>query len=96
MRRSETIKLSDLIKQTISDNKLEDGIDKVRVKTIWKEVAGVHISNATTDISVNKSSLFISINSSIIRSEVMLIRSELIRRINRELGRRFITEIIVR
>lgn len=96
MRRSETIKLSDLIKQTISNNNLGDGIDKVRVKTIWKEVTGVYISNATTEISVSKSTLFVSINSSIIRSEIMLIRSELIKRINKELGRRFITEIVVR
>lgn len=96
MRRSETVKLSDLIKQSISANKLEDGIDKVRIKTIWNDVAGYHIAKATTELHVSNSSLFVSLNSSILRSELMLIRSELVKRINKELGRRFITEIIVR
>lgn len=96
MRRSETIKISELIKQSISVNKLGDGIDKVRVKTIWKDLTGDFVTNATTDIYFDKGKLYVSINSSIIRSEIMLIRSELVKRINKELGRSFINEIIVR
>ena len=96
MRRHETIKLGELIKQSISSNKLDDGLDKVRAKALWSQIAGDHISKATTEISINKSTLYVSISSSIIRSEIMLIKSELVKRINKELGRRFITDLIVR
>ena len=96
MRRSNTEPLSDLIKKAIKDNNLSDGIDKVRVKTIWKDVTGTYISNATTEIYVYSSKLFIKVSSSIIRSEIMLIRTELVKRINNELGREFITEIVIR
>lgn len=96
MRRSETVKLSELIKQSISANKLGDGIDKVRVKEIWKDLTGEFVTNATTDIYYDKGKLYVSINSSIIRSELLIIRSELVKRINSKLGRNFINEIIVR
>ncbi|MDD2636789.1 MAG: DUF721 domain-containing protein [Bacteroidales bacterium] len=96
MRRSNTESISDLIKKAIADNNLNDGLDKVRIKTIWKDVTGTHIANATTEINVYSSKLFVKISSSIIRSELMLIRSELVKRINKELGREFITEIVVR
>jgi hypothetical protein len=96
MRRSETVKLSELIKKSIQANKLEDGIDRVRIKSLWLEVAGYHINKATTELKVSKSVLYVSMNSSILRSELLLIRSELVKRINKELGRTFISEIVVR
>ena len=96
MRRSETVKLSELIKKSIQANKLDDGIDKVRIKSLWREIAGYHISKATTELNISKSVLYVSLNSSILRSELMMIRSELVKRINKELGRKFISEIVVR
>lgn len=96
MRRSETVKLSELIKASIAENKLEDGLDKVRVKELWFEVAGSYAVKATKDVYVENQKLYVSLSSSIIRSEIMLIRSELVKRINQQIGRNFITEIIVR
>ncbi|HOZ30531.1 MAG TPA: DUF721 domain-containing protein, partial [Bacteroidales bacterium] len=90
MRRSETEKLSEILKKAIQDNKLSDGIDKVRFKSLWLEFAGYHISKATTELYVSKSVLYVSLNSSILRSELLLIRSELVKKINKELGRKFI------
>ena len=96
MKRQGAINIKDLIKQSINENRLNDGLDKVRVKAMWEEVTGTYISNATTDIYIHTSKLFVSINSSIIRSELMMIRGELVNRINKNLGRRFINEIIIR
>jgi len=96
MRRSETVKLSELVKQSIEANNLQDGIDKVRIKSVWKVVAGFHISKATTELEIVNSTLYVSLNSSILRSEVMLIKSELVHKLNAEIGRKFISEIVVR
>ena len=96
MKRTWERSIRDLIQQSFNENKLNDGLDKVRVKSIWKEVCGTYIANATTDIYIDSSKLFVSVNSSIIRSELSLIRSELVKRINTNLGRKFINEIILR
>ncbi|PLX06191.1 MAG: DUF721 domain-containing protein [Marinilabiliales bacterium] len=96
MKRTGAISIKDLVQQAIDENKLNDGLDKVRVKSLWKEVCGTYVANATTDIQINSSRLFVSVNSSIIRSELLLIRSELVKRLNKNLGREFIKEIIIR
>jgi hypothetical protein len=96
MRRSGTVSIKDLIKLCIKQNNLEDGIDSVRIRKIWRNITGEYISKATTDMQIYNQSLIVHINSSILRSEIMLIRSELIKRINKEIGRDFISEIILR
>lgn len=97
MRKSEILSISDLVKQCIKQNsKLENGIDNIRIKSIWTDVAGIHISKATKDIYVSNKILFVAITSSILRSEILLIRSELVKRINKEIGRDFISEINLR
>ena len=97
MRRSEILPISDLVKLCIKQNaKLEDGIDNVKIKSVWNSVAGRHIGNATKEIFVSGKSLIVSVNSSILRGEILLIRSELVRRINKEIGRNYITEIVLR
>lgn len=96
MKRSNTIGIKDLIKQAVETNRLNDGLDKVKVLKLWRNVAGEYTANATTDIYIADSKLFVKVNSSIIRSEILLIRSELRNRINKEIGRDFIREIVVR
>ncbi len=96
MKRTGAINIKDLIQQAFDEQKLNDGLDVVKVKSLWKDVTGTYVANATTDIDVHASKLYVSINSSIIRSELMLIRSELVRRINQNIGRHFINEIIIR
>ncbi len=96
MKRIGSQSIKNLVRQAILENNLKDGLDKVRVKAIWKDICGHYISNATTNIYVDNSKLFVSVNSSIIRNELLLIKSELIKRINKEIGRTFINEIIIR
>ena len=61
MRRTGAKNIKDLISQAISENRLNDGLDKVRVKKMWEDVTGKHIANATSDIYVSSSKLFVSI-----------------------------------
>lgn len=96
MERVGAKSIKELIEQSIEKNNLNDGIDKVRVKKIWAQLTGEYIANSTSNIYVYDSKLFVSVNSSIIRNEILLIKSELKKRINKEIGRDFIKEIIVR
>ena len=96
MRRSNTSSIKDIIKESINKDKLNDGLDKVKVLKLWQETAGKYAANATTNIYISDSRLYVSVNSSIIRNELLLIKSELRNRINIELGKTFINEIIIR
>jgi predicted nucleic acid-binding Zn ribbon protein len=96
MRRTGEIAISDLLKDFINKNRLNNGIDKSRIPEIWNSVCGKYIAESTKSVKVENSKLFVKIQSSILRNEVILIKSELVRRINHELGKQFINDIIVR
>lgn len=96
MRRTNTSHLSEILNEFIKTNKLEDGIDNARINGIWEDVTGTYIAKSTKNIYVKNNELFVSINSSIIRNEIILIKSELVKRMNKKIGREFIKNIIVR
>ena len=97
MRKSQTLPLSDILRYCVQGNtKLEDGLDNAKIKTIWANVTNEHIAKLTKNISVSNKTLTITVNSSIVRNEILLIKSELIKRINKELGRDFISQIVLR
>ena len=96
MRRVETVSIAELVREFINKNNLANGLDEARMPEIWKDVAGSYVFNATKSLSVSNNKLFLSINSAIIRNEIMLIKSELIKRINDKTGHHFIRDIIIR
>ncbi|HOK38273.1 MAG: DUF721 domain-containing protein [Bacteroidales bacterium] len=96
MRRSQTLKLSEILKMTFTSPKLADGLDMVRAKNLWTEICGQHVACVTEDILVKNNIIYVKINSSIIKTEILMIKAEIIKRINQELGRDFIKDIILR
>lgn len=96
MDRSEAKPLSEILQEFVQTNRLGYDIKKSRVPEVWKEVAGEYISNSTVQIYVSNNKLFVKIKSSLLRNEILLVKSELINRINEKLGKGFIEDIIVR
>ncbi|MCF0205941.1 MAG: DUF721 domain-containing protein [Bacteroidales bacterium] len=75
---------------------LADGYNKHKVKSSWKDLVGAHIDAATQEISFSDRKMFVKVKSSIVRSEIMLIRNQLVYRVNNFIGTNIIDEIIVR
>jgi hypothetical protein len=96
MRRTQTVSLAEAIKEYIRKNRLENGLDSAKIHDVWKDVTGLYISRATIDIKVEHKKLFVKLNSPLLRHEIILIKSELVKRINKIMGKEYITDIIVR
>ncbi|HOL96969.1 MAG TPA: DUF721 domain-containing protein [Bacteroidales bacterium] len=88
--------MSEILKMTFTSPKLADGLDMVRAKNLWTEICGQHVACVTEDILVKNNIIYVKINSSIIKTEILMIKAEIIKRINQELGRDFIKDIILR
>ena len=79
-----------------SNPNLRDNYRKYRIKSMWKEISGEYVANSTEDISFSGRVMIVKVKSSIIRNEIMLIRRQLIYRINQAVGGNCIDELIVR
>ena len=94
MRRSNTQKISSLIKEYIKESNIEDKLNAVEVKHLWEELLGTSVVRLTKRIYVKHDTLHATINSSVLKQELFMNRSNIIEKINKELGKDFIKKIV--
>jgi hypothetical protein len=96
VRKKNNISLGEALKEFISTNKLQKGIDKVLVKEAWVSLMGNGVNNYTTAIDLRNSTLFVSLSSSVLREELSHGKSKIIALLNEEVGREVVTKIVLR
>ncbi len=97
MKRQGEKPIGSLLAQVLATNpSLREGYCKQKIKSSWGEISGEYVANATEEIKFEGRKMIVKLKSSIIRSEIMMIRSQLAYRINQFVGVNCIDEIIVR
>ncbi len=77
------------------NKKLEQGLETIRVKEIWMDLAGSGVANYTQSIDLRKQTLYVKLNSSIARDYLLTIKSNIILMLNKELGKALIKDIVI-
>jgi hypothetical protein len=95
-RFNEESPISDVLKQFISQNKLEAGMDVVNVREAWKNLMGKGVNNYTTEIQLKGSVLYVALSSAVLREELSYGKDKIIKMINEELRKDLITNLILR
>ena len=97
MDRKGNEQVGSLLSAVIASNpKFAEAYRKHKIKSQWSEISGEYVANATEDISFEGRKMFVKLKSSIIRSEMLQIRRQLVFRINQTAGANIIDELIVR
>jgi len=94
MRRSKTISLAEAMQDYIREMKLGDKLREVNIIGSWEEMAGKAIANRTSRVYIKEGVLYVNLNSSVVRNELMMIREALRQKINEKAGGEFIKEIV--
>lgn len=95
-RKAENTKIGDVLKDFIQTNHLEKGLDKVNVKDAWHNVMGKAISKYTTQVILDRDTLFIQLSSSVLREELSYGKEKIIKLLNEELGKKLISKLVLR
>ncbi|MEA1875130.1 MAG: DUF721 domain-containing protein [Bacteroidota bacterium] len=96
MRRSQTQGISDLIKLMKKQYHLENGVDRANIKRNWEQVVGKNAAAYTDRIYFRDRTMVVHLRSSILRHELTGQRKKLIYRINEQVGRNVIDDIILK
>lgn len=96
MRRSKEQKIDELVKLVLKEQGLDVKLKELELIKTWEKVIGKNVANATTNLYVKNRKLFVHVRSSIVRNELMLIKSGLIQALNKEVREKIIDDIIVR
>ena len=94
MKRKKTEKLNNVIYQYLRENGLETPLNEFRATQAWSSIVGPAISKYTTDIKIYNQTMFVSISSSVVRNELLMKRTTLIKRVNDHVGAQVITQIV--
>lgn len=96
MRRSKTISLAEALRDYIREMKLEGKLREVNLINSWEEIVGKAISSRTSKVYIKDHILFVHLDSSVARNELMMLREELKDKLNQRAGSVVITDIVFR
>jgi len=95
-RFGDNVSISDALKEFVEKNKLQQGIDKVNVAATWHSMMGPAITKYTTQIKLEKTTLYVQLSSSVLREELSYGKHKIIAMLNQELGKEIIKELVLR
>ena len=94
MRKSNDKTLKEAIEQMLQVYKIKRRFDETGVIAAWPELVGKAVANRTREMFISDKKLFIRIESSVIKNELMLMRARIIEKINDRANAVVVEEII--
>jgi predicted nucleic acid-binding Zn ribbon protein len=96
MRRSKTISLAEALKDYVKEMNLEGKLSEVGLINSWEETVGKAISSRTSKIYIKDHILYVHLNSSVVRNELLMLRQALKEKLNENAGSEVIIDIVFR
>jgi len=62
----------------------------------WKELVGVKIAKSTTKIDIVGRKLYLQVDSSVLRNELIMLRSNIVDIVNSKAGENIIDDVVIR
>ena len=96
-RNFESKSLKNVIGNIIdSSNKLNSGLNNIKVQNLWREVMGNNVNSYTNEIVLKKNTLYVNLSSSVLRQELSFGKQKIVDLLNKELGKTVIMKIVLR
>ena len=97
MERKDAQHIKSIIKEYLSQNReLDHKMLESRVVRSWEKVIGKTVARATTNIYMDRGTLYLSINSSVMRNELLMLKDRIMKAMNEEVGHQIVTAVVIR
>lgn len=96
MRKSNTQPLGEVIRDYLRALDIDKKLLEVRLMDSWPKVVGLAVAKKTDKLYIRNRVLFVFLNSSIVRSELLRIRDSLPKALNERVGAIIIDEVVIR
>lgn len=94
MRKSNDKTLKEAIEQMLQVYKIKRRYDETGIISAWPELVGKSVANRTKELFINDRKLFLRIESSVIKNELLLMRAQIIEKINDRAKSTLVEDII--
>ncbi|MFD2144772.1 DUF721 domain-containing protein [Mucilaginibacter antarcticus] len=94
MRKANDKTLKEALEQMMQVYKIKRKFDETGIIAHWPELVGKSVANRTKELFIHDKKLYLRIESSVIKNELMMIRLQIIQKVNNEAKTDLITDII--
>lgn len=94
MRRTNDKSLRDAIEQMLRVYKLKRKFDETALIAAWPEMMGKAVANRTSQLFIRERKLFIRVESSVLKNELLMIRTQILDKMNERAGSKVLDEIV--
>ncbi len=94
-RYSGTTPLKDVIEQMLETYKLSGRMHEMRAIQAWEKVVGEVVARHTERLYIRNRTLFVRVNSSVVRNELLYARKKILVSLNKAAGLAVIDEIVL-
>jgi predicted nucleic acid-binding Zn ribbon protein len=96
MKRSNTQSLGEAIREYLRQSKLERPLKERQLVRSWESLLGRSVAKATTRIYIKDGTLYVHLNSSVVKNELFMLKDEILQRLNDASGEELVREIILK
>jgi predicted nucleic acid-binding Zn ribbon protein len=93
--RGEDINIKQAIDQLLDQYKIRKKFDETAVVAAWPEVMGTAIANRTQNVYVRDRRLYVKIESAVVKNELVLMRSQILARLNEHVGQVLVDDLVI-
>jgi predicted nucleic acid-binding Zn ribbon protein len=94
MRKTNDKSLKEAIEQMLNVYKIKRRYDETAIVSLWPDLVGKSVANRTKELFIRDKKLFLRIESSVIKNELVLMRSQIIQKINEDAKAELVAEIV--
>ena len=94
MSRTNDKSLKEAIEQMLNVYKIKRRYDETAILASWPQLVGKPVANRTKELFIRDKKLFLRIESSVIKNELVMMRSQIINKINDDAKTILIEEIV--
>ena len=95
-RNNDNQPIQDILKEFVSSNNLQSGLDKVNVLEAWLNLMGNGVNNYTTAIELKRETLYVQLSSSVLREELSYGSEKIVSMLNEALGKDLVKKLVLR
>lgn len=93
MFRKKTETLKDVLLRTLREQGLETPLKQKRLVEAWPEVAGPLVARYTLNTYIYNQTLHVRLSNPALRSDLSMMRQELVKKLNEVVGEQVITDV---
>ncbi|MDR2470386.1 MAG: DUF721 domain-containing protein [Tannerella sp.] len=97
MKRTNAKSMGELLQHFYEEHpQIRQKLMEVSVQRAWHEMLGRTVSHATRDLYIKDRTLYVSLNSSVIRNELLMHQEKIVAKLNERAGEEVIRRMVIR